>query len=112
MEENEQVRAYMRHKILIPIAENDVAPRFDLAAEILIAEVEDDCIVSKRTIVMQHPSAEDLCAMILRENVRVLICNGIEEEYFQYLHWKNVRVVDSVMDTYAQALDFYLQGKI
>ncbi len=112
MEKNEQVRTDLNLKLLIPIADNDVAPRFDLAGEVLIVHIEGNKVLSKRTIVMPHPSPEDLCAMLLRENIQVLVCNGIEEEYYQYLRWKKITVIDSVMSSYPEALEAYLENRL
>jgi hypothetical protein len=28
------------------------------------------------------------------------VCGGIEDEYYQYLKWKNVKVLDSVIGSY------------
>jgi len=92
-------------KILITIKKNSVAPRFDLASEVLIALCEGQQILGKpRTILMTRPSAEDLCALIIKEGVNTVICNGIEESHLQYLVWKKMRVIDSVVGPYGEAL--------
>ncbi len=93
-------------KILIPISGADVAPRFDLAPEVLIATTDAERrVVATRTMVLHHPSADDLCSLILSEYVDLVVCNGIEEEYYRFLTWKKIRVLDSVMDTAAHALE-------
>ena len=93
-------------KILIPITGLDVAPRFDLAPEVLIATTDaDTVIVSTRTMVLPHASADDLCSLILTEHIDVVACNGIEEEYYRFLTWKKIRVIDSIMDTAEHALE-------
>ena len=92
-------------KILITIRKNSVAPRFDLTTEALIALCEDRQILGKpRTILMTRPSAEELCALIIKENINTVICNGIEESHLQYLTWKKMRVIDSVVGPYTEAL--------
>ncbi|MFP4315736.1 MAG: NifB/NifX family molybdenum-iron cluster-binding protein [Desulfovibrionales bacterium] len=93
-------------KVLIPIHNDDVAPRFDLATEVYVAEIEGDgTVLNERTIVLPQASSEDLCSFIVREGVDLVICGGIEDEFYQYLRWKSVTVIDSVMDSYANALD-------
>ena len=105
-------------KILITIQNNSVAPRFDLTTEVLIALCEGQQVLGKpRTILMTRPSAEDLCALIIRENVNTVICNGIEENHLQYLSWKKMRVIYSVVGPYTEALkavtgDFLRSGTI
>ena len=103
----------MSQKILITLIESDVAPRFDLTTEVLISSLgEDGSIAENKTMVLAHESAEDLCQLILTEEVEVLICGGIEEEFFDYLTWKKVRVLDSVMGPWERALDRFRSGDL
>jgi predicted Fe-Mo cluster-binding NifX family protein len=103
----------MTEKLLVTLSENDVAPRFDLTTEVLIASLEPDGAGARtRTVVLAHPSPEDLCQLILAEGIDVLICGGIEEEYYEYLTWKKVRVLDSVMGSWEQALARYKKGTL
>ena len=100
-------------KILLTLSESDVAPRFDLTTEVLIASLREDGSGDKtRTVVLAHASAEDLCQLILNEGINVVVCGGIEEEYFDYLTWKKVRVLDSVMGPWERALDALRAGDL
>jgi len=93
--------------------ERDVASRFDLATEVLISLLgEDGLIVENKTMVLGHESAEYLCQLILAEEVNVVICGGIEEEFYDYLTWKKVRVLDSVMGPWEQALEHFRSGDL
>jgi len=101
----------MVDKVLITIREQDVAPRFDLATEVLIVTLGTRGEVrEQKTMVLPHASPEDLCQQILNEEVQTVICGGIEEEFHQYLTWKKRRVLDSVMGPWERALDRYRQG--
>ncbi len=95
----------MAQKILIPLYGNDIAPRFDLATEILIttadAKIGDG---TEKIIVLPQASAEKLCHLVLTEKIQTVICGGIEEEYYHYLIWKKVSVVDSVVGSWEAAL--------
>lgn len=103
----------MSCKILITLWENNVAPRFDQTAEVFIATVDDDgSVVEEKTMVLAHESTEDLCQLILNEEVRVLVCGGIEEEFFDYLTWKKVKVLDSVMGPWDRALESLRAGRL
>ncbi len=100
-------------KILVPLLGDDVAPRFDLAPEAYIATVDDSQKISEeKTIVLSEASAETLCRMILDERITMVICNGIEDEYYQYLIWKKVAVIDSVMGPCAHAVSLAIQGAL
>ncbi len=100
-------------KILVPLLGDDIAPRFDLAPEAYIALVDDrQKIVEERTIVLSEASPEALCRMILDERITMVICNGIEDEYYQYLLWKKVSVIDSVMGPSARAVELAAKGAL
>ncbi len=96
----------MSHKVLLTLAGDDVSARFDLTTEVLIAVfAENGAVESQRTVVMPQASAEDLCHLIVVEGVQSVVCGGIEEEFHQYLTWKRVEVLDSVMGPWQDALD-------
>ncbi len=92
-------------KVLIPLSGDDVAPRFDLAPEVVVATLDDHgAVLDERAIVLPSSSAERLCRLILDEKTDVVVCGGIDDEYFQYLTWKKVEVIDSVIGPYCQVL--------
>jgi predicted Fe-Mo cluster-binding NifX family protein len=100
-------------KILITIIGEDVAPRFDLTTEVLIATAENGQLYGKtRTLLLPRPSTEELCSLILKENVTVVVCGGIEEEHYNYLQWKKIEVIDGIIGPYASALRLSLTGNL
>lgn len=100
-------------RALIPLVGDDVAPRFDLAPEALIVAIKPDGRARvEKSIVLPQASAEALCGLIILEKVDVVICCAIEEEYYQYLTWKKVKVIDSVMGPYSDVLERVAQGTI
>ena len=103
----------MSEKLLITIWRDQVAPRFDFTSEVLVATVDSTGEpLHSKTVVLPSVSAEDLCHMILTEGITTVICGGIEEEYFEYLSWKKVKVIDSVIGPYLQALELARVGKL
>jgi predicted Fe-Mo cluster-binding NifX family protein len=91
----------MEQKILIPLYADQVAPRFDLATEVsIVSFAHDGRFMEKKTVVLPRASAEELCHLILLEKIGTVVCGGIEDEYYQYLKWKNVNVLDSVIGSY------------
>jgi predicted Fe-Mo cluster-binding NifX family protein len=103
----------MEKKLLIPIHGNDVAPRFDQATEALILSIDADRNrPEERLVVLPKASAEELCQLILSERIGVVVCGGIEEEYYQYLKWKRVEVLDSVIGAVQAVVDRYLTGSL
>ncbi len=102
----------MKKKVLIPLFNEYVAPRFDLATEVLITSVGEGTNSKEKIVMLSKASAEQLCHMILIERIEVLICGGIEDEYYQYLKWKKVKVLDSVVETWKSALKKYSQNTL
>ncbi|MCK8601587.1 NifB/NifX family molybdenum-iron cluster-binding protein [Desulfoferrobacter suflitae] len=103
----------MPNKVLVTLYGNDVAPRFDLATEVLIAAVDDaGAVHEEKTMVLPQASAEKLCHMVLTEEVRAVICGGIEQEYYDYLTWKRVVVIESVVGSYRRVLEEFARGRL
>ena len=91
----------MDQKILIPLYGDQVAPRFDLATEVHISSITGDGRpIEEKIVVLPRASAEQLCHLILTEKIDTVICGGIEDEYYKYLKWKKVKVLDSVIGSY------------
>jgi predicted Fe-Mo cluster-binding NifX family protein len=102
----------MNTKILIVLHERDVAPRFDLATEVLIVTISRNADTIERLVVLPRASAEQLCHLIITEDVQTVICGGIEEDYYQYLAWKRIEVIDSVIGSSEAALNRFVSGKL
>ena len=95
----------MNRKVLIPLLDENVAPRFDLATDVLIAVTDGRGAVRERKLlIMPQGSAEKLCQLVITEQVGTVICGGIEEEHYDYLTWKQVRVIDNVIGAGETAL--------
>jgi predicted Fe-Mo cluster-binding NifX family protein len=103
----------MATKVLICLYGNEVSPRFDLTREVLIAVIESDSAIrGEKEVVLPQASVDMLCHMILTEGIQVVICGGIEEEYYQYLKWKNVKVLDSVIGDCKTVLQRLAHGRL
>jgi len=103
----------MSTKILIPLHDNDVAPRFDLATEALIVSgIGKSGSRDKRMVVLPRASADQLCHLIITEGIHTVICSGIEDDYYQYLTWKRIEVIDSVIGSSQSALARFIEGTL
>ncbi len=103
-------------KILIPLRDNDVAPRFDLATDVLIASVRRDKDtlgnVEKKVVVLDQSSSEAMCRLAISEKIQTVICAGIEDEYHDFLQWKGAKIMDNVCGPADEVLDTYLAGEL
>jgi predicted Fe-Mo cluster-binding NifX family protein len=96
----------MDTKILIPLFDDTVAPRFDLATDVLIARMDAvGGVAERKLLILPQASAERLCQLVLAEAVTVVVCGGIEAEHYDYLTWKQVRVIDNVIGSTGEVLD-------
>jgi predicted Fe-Mo cluster-binding NifX family protein len=103
----------MIHKITIPLYHEEVAPRFDMATEVLIIILSKDNIIEeKKTIILPRSSADDLCHLILSEHTNTLICGAIEEEYYQFLKWKKIDIYDSIAGDWSRAFHFWSKNTL
>ena len=103
----------MTTRVLIPVYRDDVAPRFDLATEVRSILLGDDGTrLEEKNVVLPESSPEKLCHLILTEAARVVICGGIDEEYFRYLDWKGIRLLDGVMGPAETALERLVEGTL
>jgi hypothetical protein len=92
-------------KMMVLIQGDFVAPRFDLATEILIVRFEKGQVCGEPKIIITERSSEEmLCQMVVEENITNLICGGIEEVHFNFLVWKKVLILDAVIGSWRTAL--------
>ncbi len=99
-------------KVLLALYGNDIAPRFDLAPEVQIVTFDREGGEEVKTIVLPRPSAETLCQIATAENIEAVICGGIEEEYLQYLRWKKIEVIHSIIGAADAALPRFRLGSL
>jgi hypothetical protein len=88
----------MERRILITVARDEVAPRFDLTTEALLLNISDaGDVVSRKSFLLAHASGDELCDLALSRDIGTIVCGGIEDEYYHYLRWKRIDIIDSVM---------------
>jgi predicted Fe-Mo cluster-binding NifX family protein len=100
-------------KILLTVQDHSIAPRFDQATEIMIAEHDGQRLIAEpRTIILPHRSAEELSDLIVKEGVDCVICGGIEDSFHKFFTWKKITVIDGVIGSHAEALQRCLAGAL
>lgn len=103
----------MERRVLITVARDEVAPRFDLATEALLLTVADSGeIVSRKSFLMAHASGDELCDLALSRDIGTIVCGGIEDEYYHYLRWKRIDVIDSVMGPLERVVGRLAAGRL
>ncbi|WP_432734597.1 dinitrogenase iron-molybdenum cofactor biosynthesis protein [Maridesulfovibrio sp. FT414] len=102
----------MAHKLLIPLLDDDVAPRFDLATDVMLIRLSFSREMEERIIVLPQASADDLCALATSEKTDAVICGGIDDEHYQYLKWKGINILDDIIGPVGKVIDFYKSGRL
>lgn len=99
--------------MLVPLLDDAVAPRFDLATEVLIARASKGRLTGEpRVVLLPGPSADGLCSLILEERITHVVCGGIEDAHYRYLTWKKVEVVDRVIGNWEGVLGLLLSREL
>lgn len=92
-------------KIMMTTRGDFISPRFDMSSEVIIVTCYDQQLLEPpHTVILSKVSAELICDLILKEDIRVVICGGIEEEHYQFLVWKKILVYDFVIGPHAEVL--------
>jgi hypothetical protein len=100
-------------KLLMPIQGDVIAPRFDMATEILVAHFDHGKLIGEpKIMIMERPSEESLCQMAVEENITDFVCGGIEEVHYKFLVWKKVNALDRVIGRWRTALEKILDGTL
>ncbi|NDV19625.1 dinitrogenase iron-molybdenum cofactor biosynthesis protein [Pseudodesulfovibrio sp. JC047] len=103
-------------KILIPLIGNELAPRFDMALEVLIVSVTRETSamgkIDEKIVILDAPSSETMYRMVMSESVKTILCAGIEKEIYDFLRRKRLRVIDNVCGPVDPVLEAYLMGTL
>lgn len=97
---------------LITICRDEVAPRFDMTAEVVLAPLSDNALDEQKHLVLAHVSSEELCDVITGAGVSVVVCGGIEENYYHYLRWKRIEVISDVIGKVSDVLQRLASGEL
>lgn len=100
---------------LITLCRDEIAPRFDMTAEALVVPLDPpgtEAGEEFQHLVLAHASNEELCDVITRSGVSVVVCGGIEEDYYHYLRWKRIDVICNVMGRFEDVLRELAAGRL
>jgi predicted Fe-Mo cluster-binding NifX family protein len=107
------VAGAVMQKLMVIIQGDFVAPRFDLATEVLIVRFENNKVVGEpKMIIRERASDELLCQMAVEEHITNMICGGIEEVHFKFLVWKKIVVLDAVIGSWQTAVEKCVAGTL
>jgi hypothetical protein len=107
---------------LITLARDEIAPRFDMTAEAVIVPLgyaRDDAggdaplePAERRHLVLARVSSDELCDVIARAGISLVVCGGIGEDHYHYLRWKRVAVICDVIGKLEPVLERLAAGTL
>ena len=103
----------MERRVLVTVAKDEVASRFDLTTVVLFLTIsEGGEIVLGKSFLLAYASGDELCDLALSRDIGTIVCGGIEDEYFHYLRWKRIDVIDSVMGPVERVVSRLAEGTL
>lgn len=102
-----------KKKFLAVLQGEEIANRFDMASEVWIGTYKKGKgFVDERIMILPQASEENLCQLIITEGIHTMICGGIEQEYYDYLTWKKISIIDFVIGDLKEIKKRIIKGKL
>jgi len=98
--------------IAVPLFGTRVSPRFDCTSQVLLVELEDGRLVSRRTVTLPTHGALAMAGLMREQSVEVLICGGISCHLAGLVSGFGVNVISGVIGESQDALDAYIAGTL
>ena len=97
-------------KVAIPILDNSVAPCFEVARFFLVAELEDQKILSSTIKECAGCDGFGRVRFLFSQKIDILICNGIKAFYKDMLSSSGVKIFSEVRGDVGEILDSFAAG--
>ena len=98
-------------KVAITVRGNRISPVFDSAQTILLVEIEDGNIISRKHEFLPKLVAAGLARMVAEKQIDALICGAISEGPAQILQQSGIRLLSFVGGNAEQCLEDYAAGR-
>jgi predicted Fe-Mo cluster-binding NifX family protein len=108
----QHLSAEVKLKVAIPQFAGAVAPCFEAAGNIMIANVENSLVTSSQAVKCVGPEGYRRVRLLQVPRVNILICNGIRGFYRDMLAASGVTVYQNVSAPVENALEQFLAGKL
>jgi predicted Fe-Mo cluster-binding NifX family protein len=97
-------------KVAIPTFNSRVSPRFDFAAEVLIATVDDGKVVDREQHSLINLNTLRRGTLLREQGVDLLICGGITDFTVRLLLGNGIQVVPMVAGEIEEVLEKLING--
>lgn len=102
----------MIHRFALCLWRNRIAPRYDKAESLLLVDEQEQGRLGREVLAIGRMKPEDVCAMLMQQQVSTLICGGVTDECRARLGRFGVKILDNVIGSADGAIAAYLQGRL
>lgn len=99
-------------KIALPVFNGRVAPRFGMADTLLVLHLMNGIFTKREELELQGMSPIEKARLLKQQEIKVLICMGIEMGLYHYLSVFGVRVFPGIHGDVEEVLELYLTGHL
>ena len=99
-------------KVAIPVFNGRVAPTFDWAGRLLLADVDESEIIGQIEMNIHGVQPAPRAAFLASTGVEILICGGVSEQVTLMLETQGVRVFAGVTGGVAEVLEAFLDNRL
>jgi predicted Fe-Mo cluster-binding NifX family protein len=99
-------------KVAIPTFNSRVSPRFDFAAKVLIATIENGKVVDREHFALTNLNTIRRCSLLREQGVAVVICGGISNFSVRLLSENGIEVIPLVAGELEDVLEQFAVGHL
>jgi predicted Fe-Mo cluster-binding NifX family protein len=105
-------RVDMTHRLALPLFGDEVAPRFCVADEVLIVEVEDDVPTTRSHLHLAGKPWPERLSSLSGQGVTVLLCGGFNRRFMPLARRQGIQVIWGLAGTADDLIDAYCHGTV
>lgn len=99
-------------KIALPVLNGRVAPRFGIANTLLVLYLMNGVYVNREELDFREMSPIEKVRFLKLQEIKVLICMGIEIGLYHYLSVFGIRVFSGIQGDVEEVLQLYITGHL
>ena len=99
-------------KVAIPTFNSRVSPRFDFAAKVLIATIENGTVVDREYFSLTNLNTIRRSSLLREQGVAVVICGGISNFSVRLLSENGIKVIPMVAGELEDVLEQFAIGHL
>ncbi|MFC1683480.1 NifB/NifX family molybdenum-iron cluster-binding protein [Candidatus Zixiibacteriota bacterium] len=98
--------------IALPLFGSRISPRFDCAAQVMLARVEDGRVVARESVATEAQHCLTRINWLCQRGVQVVICGGISGFSLRMLKDRGLRVLPGLTGDAEEVLQLFLDGRL